>query len=204
MEILPGGAESHHECHTVEERTVSFTYRCTGIDVINWWGVDGYEISTYPIKFNESNSSFGCISSLTLTLYNVTLDYSNAYTAYPSTNTQFSITGVNLTVHLSELNTYVYVHSFVRVCTTFLTIDTIIITYVHSVRPEVVHHLKSCSTHCTYICALLHRNIWKCTNMFLLTEGTNQCDYGKFTGLQLNVLLWDFQLNYTFLKLPLD
>ena len=115
MEILPGGAESHHECHTVEGRNISFTYRCTGIDVINWWGVDGYEISTYQIKFDESNSSFGCISSLTLTLYNVTLDYSNAYTAYPSTNTQFSITGVNLTVHLSELNAYVYVHSFVRV-----------------------------------------------------------------------------------------
>ena len=107
VKILLGSVESHHECHTVEGRIISFTYRCTGNDVLNWWGVGGYEISMYPIKFDESNSSFGCISSLTLTLYDVTLDYSNAYTAYPSTNTHFSITGVNLTVLLSKLNTYI-------------------------------------------------------------------------------------------------
>ena len=117
MEILPDGAGSHHECHTVEGRTVSFSYRCTGIDVINWWGVDGHKISTYPFKFDESNSSFGCKNHLTLTLYDVTLDYSNTYTAYPSTSTHFSITGINLTFHLSELNTYMY--SFVNVSTTF-------------------------------------------------------------------------------------
>lgn len=109
VKILLGGAESHHECHTVEGRNVSFSFRCTGIDVINWWGVHGYEISMYPIKFDKSNSSSGCINNLTLTLYDVTLDYSYPYTAYPSTNEHFSTTGINLTVHLSELNIPIHI-----------------------------------------------------------------------------------------------
>ena len=115
MAFLSGGAESHHQCHTVEGRNVSFTYRCTGISVNNWWGVDGYEISTYPpLKFDESNSSYGCVNTLTLTLYDVTLYYSNVYTAYPSTSTKFSTTGINLTVHLSELNCLVNVCTFIK------------------------------------------------------------------------------------------
>ena len=104
MVVLSGGAESHHQRHTVEGRNVSFSYRCTGINVSNWWGVDGFEIS-YPVKFNKSNSSFGCVNTLTLTLYDVSLDYSNAYTAYPSTSTHFNPTGINVTVYLSELKT---------------------------------------------------------------------------------------------------
>ena len=103
MEILPGGLESHHYYHTVEGREVTFSYNCTGANVINHWGVDGHSISQYPINFNLSNSSVDCINTLKLTLYDVTLDYPTVYTAYPSSAERFNITGVHITAHLSEL-----------------------------------------------------------------------------------------------------
>ena len=113
--VLQGGAESHHQCHTVEGRNVSFSYRCTGINVSNWWGVDGCEISTYPVKFDENISSFGCDNTLTLTLYDVSLNYSNAYTAYPSTSTHFNTTGINVTVHLSKLSSLVVIYTYNKI-----------------------------------------------------------------------------------------
>ena len=104
MIILPNAAKSHKYVHTVEGRTVSFTYHCTG-KAFNRWGVDGYDISNNPLhryNFEEINSSVGCVNSFTLTLYDVTLHYSKAYTAYPSMSKQFNKDGVNTTFYLSK------------------------------------------------------------------------------------------------------
>ena len=100
--ILPVSLENNHHYHTVEGNEVTFSYKCTGNNVINWWGVGGCPISS-PIKFDMTNSSEDCVNTLNLTLHDVMLDYSGAYTAYPSTSKQFSTTGINVTTHLSEL-----------------------------------------------------------------------------------------------------
>ena len=107
--ILPGGLESHHYYHTVEGRNVTFSYKSTGANVINHWGVEGRSISKDPpsgVNFNLSNSSVNCVNTLNLALYDVKLDYPTIYTAYPSSAEQFNITGVHITAHLGELCTY--------------------------------------------------------------------------------------------------
>ena len=102
--ILPDDAGSHKYFRTVEGRSVSFTYHCTG-SAFNQWGVDGYDISNNPFynyNFEESNSSLGCVNNFTLTLHDVTLHYSKAYTAYPSISKHFNKNGVNTTFYLSK------------------------------------------------------------------------------------------------------
>ena len=106
VKILPSSLESHHFYDTVEGREVTFSYRCTGAHVINYWGVYGRSISQDPpnaLNFDLSNSSVDCVNTLNLTLYDVTLDYPTAYTAYPSSSERFSTAGVNITAHLSKL-----------------------------------------------------------------------------------------------------
>ena len=111
--ILPVSLENNHHYHTVEGNEVTFSYKCTGNNVINWWGVGGYPISSLTYAFNKTSSSVDCVNTLNLTLHNVTLDYSGNYTAYPSTSEHFSTSGINVTAHLSELISiaqYVYIY----------------------------------------------------------------------------------------------
>ena len=105
--ILPGGLENHHYYHTVEGREVTFSYKCSGANVINHWGVDGHSISqdlSNTLNFSLSSSSVHCVNTLNLTLYNVNLEYPTVYTAYPSSSERFSTTGLNITAHLSEID----------------------------------------------------------------------------------------------------
>jgi len=104
-------SESHKYFHTVERRNVSFTYYCTG-NAFNRWGVDGHDISNFPfLMHHKSHSSSGCVNNFTLTLYDVKLNYSKAYTAYPSMSKHFNKTGINMTFHLSKwsilVNTFI-------------------------------------------------------------------------------------------------
>lgn len=93
---------SEHHCHTVEGENVTFSYRCSGANVVNWWGVHGCAISPNAFSFTESQSSVDCVNTLALTLHNVMVNYSQAFTAYPSTNDLFSAAGIHTTFHLSE------------------------------------------------------------------------------------------------------
>ena len=79
------------------------SYKCTGANVINHWGVDEHSISEYPLNFSLSNSLVDCVNTLKLTLYDVTLDHPTIYTAYPSSAERIDTTGVHITYYLSEL-----------------------------------------------------------------------------------------------------
>jgi len=112
VQFLPHALDNFRHYHTIEGRKVTFSYGCYGTNVFNRWGVDKHPLSEYPppnsFDFDETNSSVGCVNTFTLTLYHVKLNYTRYYTAYPSKSNEFSTTGINSTVHLSE---YKYLHN---------------------------------------------------------------------------------------------
>ena len=106
VNFLPGTFKKYHDYHTVEGLNVTFTYDCYGSIADNWWAVDGYPISrhsapnTYDYKKELSYEK--CINILTLILYNVRMNYTNNYSAYPSRSGTFNRTGLRAIAHLSE------------------------------------------------------------------------------------------------------
>ena len=161
VKILPDGLDSHHYYHTVEGRDVTFLYKCRGANVINHWEVDGRSISEDPpndLKFNLSNSSVDCVNTLTLTLYDVTMDYPTTYTAYPSSAERINTTGVHIAAHLSELfldwcMCMLYVLSWLMLlCSTKYIICTCYYSYFACMCTIIIMHIR---IHCNITAAVL-------------------------------------------------
>ena len=106
IHFLPGMFKKYHDYHAVEGFNVTFSYDCCGSIVSNWWEVDGYPISyhypPYTYDYKKEISSQNGINILTLILYNVRMNYTNKYTAYPSRSEMFNNSGIKATAHLSE------------------------------------------------------------------------------------------------------
>lgn len=101
--IIPNTMKNQY-FHTVEGRDVTFSYQCTGNNVINWWGVGNCDISFYrdTINYDKGNSLVDCVNTLNLTLHDVTLNYPKSFTAYPSISERFRTTGTHVTAHLCK------------------------------------------------------------------------------------------------------
>ena len=106
VQFLNGSFKKYHDYHAVEGFTVSFQYNCYGTGVVNWWAVDEFPITyhnpPYPYDYKTELSSTDCINTLSLILYNVRLNYTNSFTAFPSKSKVFNDTGISKTAHLSK------------------------------------------------------------------------------------------------------
>ncbi|XP_065892604.1 uncharacterized protein [Dysidea avara] len=103
VHFLPGALHSYSHYHTVVGRDVEISYDCYGINVSNWWAINGFSLHDQApmYEFNMQNEKLKhCISTLTLRLLNVKLNYTGDYIAYPSKVPEFSTDGVHKTVHL--------------------------------------------------------------------------------------------------------